>query len=181
MVKYIALLRGINVSGQKIIKMADLQNLFKSLNFSNVRTYIQSGNIVFKTSIKSKSTIKTKIEEAIKNSYNFSVNTLIKQKEEIEDIITKDPFRKIKDLDYSKVYVTFLHSFPEKSLIELLAEYKSKNDKFIIMDEQIYLYCPDGFGRTKFTNNFFENKLKISATTRNWKTINKLVEITNEI
>lgn len=178
---YICLLRGINVSGQKIIKMDDLRNLFNKLNYSNVKTYIQSGNIIFNSEQKNKSTLLKTIREGIQERYNFSVEVLIKQKTDFENIVKNNPFKKDKNIDYKKVYISLLYSNPEISLINKINEYPSNNDVFIIKDNIIYVYCPGGYGKSKLSNNFFENKLKVFSTTRNWNTVNKLMEIANEI
>jgi len=159
----IALLRGINISGQKKIAMNDLKKVFESLKLKNVQTYIQSGNVLFEGTIDAK-TIEKKIQEV----FGFQVTVFLRSKEELRKVIAKNPFAG-KDPNY--LYVTFLSDTP-KETPEIT---KDKAEEFIISGKEVYLYCPKGYGRTKLNNNLFERKLKLQATTRNWKTINKLV------
>jgi uncharacterized protein (DUF1697 family) len=175
---YISLLRGINVSGQKKILMADLKVLYETLKFKGVVTYIQSGNVIFKTDKKeSNQNLAKKIEQSIFKKYNFNVPLIVRSTSEIENIISNNPFLKDSNIDIDKLHVTFLSETPEKEKLISIVQFDYPPDKFIIIDQEVFLYCPDRYGETKLSNMFFENKLKVSATTRNWKTVNKLVEM----
>ena len=88
----------------------------------------------------------------------------------------RDRFLTDRNEDIKKLHVTFLETLPDKSLVKALLDFTSNNDEFIIKDKEIYVFCPDGYGRTKINNNFFERKLKVGATTRNWNSINKLYD-----
>ncbi len=167
---YIAILRGINVSGSKKLPMAELRTLLTSLDFTEVQTYIQSGNVVFKSSEKNQEKLGSQIAEAIKKQYDYDVPVLVKTIEEWKTAIANNPFT---ETDISKQGITFLATIPEATTIEI----DSKDDRFKIISSEIYLDCPGGFGRTKLTNNFFERKLNTQATTRNWKTIYKLLHL----
>jgi len=180
MEKYISILRGINVSGQKKIKMEDLMLLYEALNFTNIKTYIQSGNIVFCSSSKNQKEIGQKIEEKIFKEYNFYVPVIVLLQDKLKEIISNNPFINNNEVDISKLYITILKSLPGKSWVIKLLDFECGDDQFIIEGNTVYLFCPNGYGRTKLTNNFFENKLKVTATTRNWKTINKLFKIAYE-
>ena len=172
---FIAMLRGINVSGQKKIKMADLQKLFESLGFQNVQTYIQSGNVVFESK-ESPQTIVKLIEEKIKDQYGWEVPVIVREKEELKKVSKSNPF--IKEGKYpDRLYVTFLGKKPSVENLKKLDGVKYSPEEFILEGTNIYFYAPNGYGRAKMNNNFFENKLKVTATTRNWKTVNKLVEM----
>ena len=173
MTTYISLLRGINVSGHKPIGMEELRYLYKSLGFSNVQSYIQSGNVIFSSEESSISTLVTIIQKAINDSFGFEVVVIIRTKEELNKIIENTPYSK---QDISKLHVTFLSDSPKSIPIE---EMKNDIDTFLISGTEIYLFCPSGYGRTKLSNNFFEKKLKVNATTRNWKTVMKLFEMGN--
>lgn len=176
--KYIALLRGINVSGQKKILMKDLQKLYEDLSFTNVVTYIQSGNVIFDSKEKSKEKIKTKIEKAIEKMYGFDVIVFVCEPDFINKAIAKNPYVKRKDFDPKKMYVSILSGEPEKSKIQELEKVKSGDDEFTIIKDVIYLYLVGGAGKTKFSNTIIENKLKLDATTRNWNSINEIYQIT---
>ncbi len=175
---FISILRGINVSGQKKILMADLKVLYEGLHFKEVSTYIQSGNVVFKTATKLPDIkLAQKIEQAIYGKYNFEVPVIIRSKEEIGKIIATNPFVKEKNIDLKKLHVTFLSEFPKKENIEIVNKSDFSPDQFIIEGKEIYLHTPCGYGNTKLSNTFFEKKLKTKATTRNWNTVNKLSEM----
>lgn len=176
---YIALLRGINVSGQKLIKMTELKELFEKQGFQNVLTYIQSGNAIFYSKEKSSDTIKKIISNSIKQEFGFDVGVLVITPDIIEYVLKNNPFiKKNKGLD--KLYVTFLSKQPSAENIKKLNSIDYSPEEYIINGKLVYLYVPNGYGKAKLNNNFFENKLKVEATTRNWKTINKLWELSNK-
>lgn len=177
MESYIAILRGINVSGQKKIKMEDLRQLLAELNFHDIQTYIQSGNVIFEHKKSDPLELAGQIAHQISDKYSFEVPVIVKTAAELEHVLHNNPFLKDRQEDESKLHVTFLSEIPKQELLNKIKELDHKPDEFIISDKAIYLFCPNGYGRTKLTNNFFENKLKVTATTRNWKTVNKLVEI----
>ena len=177
---YIAILRGINVSGQKKIKMQDLHEQLKNLNFYNTRTYIQSGNIIFESEENNSDKIKNSIENCIQDGFGFDIPVIIRTKGEFKEIIDRNPFMKRPQIKLDKLHVTFLSNIPE---LDKLSDLKNVNflpDEFVISGKEVYIYCPDGYGKTKLNNTFFEKKLAQNATTRNWKTVNKLLEITNQ-
>ena len=176
--KYISLLRGINVSGQKKILMQDLKSLFENLEFKNVITYIQSGNVIFDSPEKNKDALKNKIEIAINQHYKFKVPTEIRTHVEIQNIIKNCPF---KSIDFpengTKILVSFLSATPSKTHVKDLEQFVISPEKLIIKNKEAYLYCPNGYGKSKLTNNFLEKKLAVKATTRNWKSIQKIREL----
>ena len=179
---FISILRGINVSGQKQIKMADLKALYETLNLKQVTTYIQSGNVVFSSNKKiSTKVVETEIESAIKKHYGFDVPVLLRSHTEWKTTIKNNPFAKDADKDVSKMHVVYLANKPDLSSIEKLENAKQVSEEFQITGNQVYLYCPNGYGKTKLSNNFLEKVLKTTATTRNWKTVNKLQEIADGI
>jgi uncharacterized protein (DUF1697 family) len=178
---FISMLRGINVSGQKKIQMSDLKALFEGLKFKDVITYIQSGNVIFKTKQTPDKDLSRKIEVAILTKYGFEVPVIIRTADEMQKSISANPFITQDGIDTEKLYVTFLSAKPEPGNLEKLLSIDCSPEKFIVINKEIYLYCPAGYGSTKLSNNFFENKLKLKATTRNLKTVNKLLSISNEM
>ena len=174
--KYISLLRGINISGQKLIKMPVLIDLYKSIGFQNVETYLQSGNVLFNSDITDRKEIAGIIEEGIKYKFGYDVSVLIKIGINLKKIIKNNPFLK-NNADTVKFYITMLFEKPEKELLESIMNFQSGKDEFHINEDIIYINCPDGYGRTKINNNFFEKKLKVTATTRNWNTVNMLLKM----
>ena len=175
---YISILRGINVSGQKKIKMADLKLLYESLGFENVVTYIQSGNVLFDTKSKSKTDLKSTIEAAIEKQFKFHVPVTLRTKTDFEKIIKNLPFKSIDvEKDGTIVLVTFLSEKPSKIKLSDIQQYVKPPEKLVVNDKEVYLYCPNGYGKSKLSNNFIENKLSVEATTRNWKSIHKIAEL----
>ncbi len=177
---YISILRGINVSGQKMIKMEELATLYKSLHFENVKTYIQSGNVVFQANQTDVHDLAKQIEERISERFGFQVPVMVKEKNEIASVLQNNPFIKSKE-DVSRLHVTFLSNEPNQTNIDKIKQAQYEPDEYFILGSVVYLFCPNGYGNTKLTNNFFENKLKVTATTRNWKTVNELMNMANTL
>ena len=170
---FIAILRGINVSGQKKINMAELRQELSNKGLADIQTYIQSGNIVFTSKMEVHQLVDI-IRSSIMNNFGFEVPTLIIPASRWHLIIDENPLHNI---DIDKLHVTFLAQLPEKQLVDALPLSPNPNEKYRIVGDVVYVYCPDGYGRTKINNMFFERKLKSIATTRNWKTCLKLKEM----
>lgn len=175
--KFVALLRGINVSGQKKIKMSDLKILFEDLSFKNVETYIQSGNVLFKSSIANEKNINNKIVKGIADKFGYQVQVIIKTPDELGFALKNSPFLKSKTKDVEKIYFTFLSEVPSQEKIQKLKEVDSSSEEYVLDGTTIYLFFPSGYGKAKMNNNFFEKKLNVFATTRNYKTVKALFEI----
>ena len=176
--KYVALIRGINVGRKNRIKMAELVNSLDSTGFNNIKTYLQSGNIIFEDKTFDISKIASVIENTINQTFGFSVNVIIRNEDELESIIESNPFINEPDIEFDKLYVTFLEKIPDKEHILNLDIKKGENEKLDFKGKEIYLYLPNGYSKTKLTNDIFEKKLNITTTTRNWKTVCKLLELT---
>lgn len=176
---YIALLRGINVSGQKKIKMADLKQTLENSGLQNVKTYIQSGNIVFDSEITETDMLQDKIHNAILNDFTFEVPVLVKISSQLEMILTANPFTD--EVEENRLYFVLLEKPPEQSLVDEFNEVNFVNEDFSITKACVYLCCKNGYGNAKLNNNLIERKLKVQATTRNLKTMQKLVEMTKEV
>ena len=174
---YIALLRGINVSGQKMIKMADLKSLLEKQSFSNIQTYLQSGNVVLESNLEDKHEISSIIQSAINQSYGFDVPTLVLTTTELEMIVHHPPFLQQDELNPAYFHVTFLGSHPKDIDEEVISAKRSATEQISFSPQAIYLYCPDGYGKTKLHNGFLEKQTKVIATTRNWKTCLQLMKL----
>ena len=176
--KYISILRGINVGGRKKIKMYDLKVLYENHGFKDVSTYIQSGNVIFTSTDNNKSTIKSKLESAITQEYGFDVPIYMCTQEEMKNIFENSPFLESQDeKNGTKILVTFLSSTPTQTDIDNVMACVNEPEKLFIAKDIVYLYCPNGYGKSKLSNNFLESKLKVTATTRNWKTVKKLCDM----
>jgi uncharacterized protein (DUF1697 family) len=177
---FISMLRGINVSGQKKIRMAELSDLYKSLNLVDVETYVQSGNVVFNSTEGDAAKLSELIEAQIEKVFGYAVPAFIRDASYFQHIIDGNPFLKEKNEDPAKLYVTFLYSVPSESRLSDLAIPTGEAAEFAIGDKEVFLFCPNGYGRTKLSNNFFERKLDVPATTRNWKTVSALYKMASE-
>ena len=179
MTTFIALLRGTNVGGYNKIKMAALKQLFVEIGYNDVVTYIQSGNVVFKSNKTSISEIETQIKSAINNHFNYTINVLVISKNELELIFQSNPFLKTKIIDIKALYAILLKNSFTNDKINLLEPYLTNNEKINIVGNCVYIKYPKGAGNSKLTINIIEKKLKTNATSRNWNTITKLVELSN--
>lgn len=189
---YISLLRGINVSGQNRIRMPELKGLYESLNLTNVVTYIQSGNVIFDCTEDDPALLAKAIEEELERSFGLSVQVLLRDNEQLQQIIDNNPFVNQRNEDAEKLHVTFLAEEPSEEGLRFLRSTGGDcfarerlattpdTDEFVINDQEIYLFCPNGYGKTKLSNSFFERKSGVAATTRNWRTVNTLYVMVNQ-
>jgi uncharacterized protein (DUF1697 family) len=171
---YIALLRGINVSGHNMIKMAELKQLFAELGFLDIQTYLQSGNIVFKADKSTIDKIGSKIETEILSRFGLTIPVIVLEKDTLNSIRNCCPFS-TGNIDQFAVYITFPSGKTDIQALTELDFPKAAGEEVVFTENAVYLYLPGGYGTTKLNNNFFEKKLKITATTRNWKTVNELL------
>ena len=171
---YIALLRGINVSGHKKILMADLKVLFEEQGFKNVQTYIQSGNVIFFSENKTK--LDQKISEAILKKYGWEVPVLVITPSEIKTILDHCPFLGEKK---EKSYFVLLQSMPSSENVSITNSISYPNEEFVITNTCVYLYSELGAAKAKLSTNFFERKLKVKATARNYRTMMKLTSLSS--
>ena len=169
---YISLLRGINVSGQKRILMADLKELYEKLGFSDVKTYIQSGNVVFNFDKTSATKLQQLIFDKIQSKYGFEVPNLILNPAEVEKALLKNPYQHVE-----KPYFTFLAVQPLEENINELNKHSFENEFYELKEKVIYSHFPNGVGKAKMTLSFFEKKLKVKGTARNLNTTKKLLEM----
>ena len=172
--KYLAILRGINVGGHRKILMADLKVLFTTLGFENISTYIQSGNVFFETN-KERKDIENSIVKGIEDTFGFKVPVIIIQVEELKAIKSKNPY--VENNGVEKLHVTFLNEKPSKEIVDEINGMDFTPDKFSVIERLVFLNIEGKYHKSKLSNNFFEKKLGVVATTRNWKTINKLIEL----
>jgi uncharacterized protein (DUF1697 family) len=172
---YVALLRSVNVGGRKV-NMKQLAALFEGLGYDDVVTYIQSGNVVFSTGSRSANAVARAIEAGIERELGIDVSTLVRSKAELARILRTNPFLRTK-ADPAKLHVTFLAAKPSAASVRKAGELDRGSDEFRVVGREVYLHCPNGYGTTKINNTFFERKLETVATTRNWNTVNRLVEL----
>jgi uncharacterized protein (DUF1697 family) len=174
---YIALLRGINVGGKNIIKMVDLKKAFEAIGLCEVKTYIQSGNVLFKSN-EEEEPLRKKIEHAIEAAFGFSVTVVLRTAAELEWIISNCPFseEEISEAEISTeaecLYVSLLTQTPLQEKFQILDSYTSESDVYRILGREVFLLFRHSIRNSKLANNL--HKLDVPATVRNWKTINRL-------
>jgi uncharacterized protein (DUF1697 family) len=174
---YISMLRGINVSGQKLMKMEVLKRLYEALGFENVITYLQSGNVVFESESRNSTLLKQLLSDKIKDDFGYEVAVFVMTIEQLCKIIERNPLVYGIGKEVSSMYITFLSPDPDMTGKKDIEVKKQEGEDIIFSNEAVYLYCPNGYGSTKLTNKLIESKLNVDATTRNWKTVNALLEI----
>jgi uncharacterized protein (DUF1697 family) len=174
MPRYAAMLRGINVGGHKRIAMADLRRLFEGLGAENVQTYVQSGNVVFDSATANPAELARRIREAIQADLGHDIAVLLRTHAEMAAVASTRPFGSDDD---AHLYVTFLADVPEPSRARALDAAAFAPDEFEIRGAEAYLHFPNGYGNSKLTNEWFEKRLGVAATTRNWRTVNALAQL----
>jgi uncharacterized protein (DUF1697 family) len=172
---YVALLRGINLGARNKISMAELRELVGGLDAEDVTTYLQSGNVVFKTAMPARE-IAGAIEAAIDRDLGLDVAVLLRTPAQLAALVDRNPFTE-RARDAKELHVTFLADRPQAASVERLDPRRSEPDEFRVVGREVYLRCPKGYGRSKLTNAYFEKQLALVATTRNWNTVTKLAEL----
>ncbi len=180
---YISILRGINVSGQKMIKMESLRELYSGMGFQRIQTYIQSGNVVFQTDDADVDvdSLQVNIQNNISEIFGFDVPVMVFEFDHFKDMLIQNPFLNDSEKEVNHLHVTFLSAIPETERVAKMDELEYQNDRYQLIDKAVFLYCPNNYGNTKLSNNFLETKLKVKATTRNWKTSQELIRIAEAI
>lgn len=178
---YISILRGVNVSGHRLVKMDALRKSYEGLGFQNVTTYKQSGNLVFTARGFEINELKQTVSEQIEKDFGFIVPVIVLTINKLKGIVDNNPFLKDSSKDVAFLHATFLASKPVNYNQKDIEDKRQNGEDIIFTDNVVYLYCPNGYGRTKLTNSFLETKLKVSATTRNWKTTSELLIIAQQI
>jgi uncharacterized protein (DUF1697 family) len=171
---YIAMLRGINVGGHKRIKMDKLRSSFEAMGFESVKTYIQSGNVVFKTKKISPAMLSKKIEEKILSDFGFAVSVITRSSDEIETAIGDNPFLREPGIDPEKLHVMFLSASPSPAALQQLIALTAKPDRCHCTGKEIYFYFPNGVSQSVLMKKPVDRILAVVTTTRNWKTVNTL-------
>jgi len=180
--RFIAILRGINVGTGRKVPMADLKTLCESLGLKNVQTYIQSGNLVFELAKPEPILeLETRLQKVFSETFGFEIPVLIRTAEEWAESIAQNPFLKIENVDIDRLHLTCLKELPSPELVEKINAFQHLHDRYEIIGREVFIFCAAGYGTSKLVNSFFESKLKTPGTTRNWKTVMKLNEMVNSI
>jgi uncharacterized protein (DUF1697 family) len=180
---HVALLRGINVGGKNIVSMADLAAIFADAGAADVRTYIQSGNVVFAATAGAANNIPRLVSEALAKQFKLRVPVIVRAAPDLARVAAKNPFLaagEILDPADRSLHVMFLADEPQRPHLAALDPKRSPGDLFEVRGREIYLKLPGGAGKTRLTNAYFDSTLKTISTGRNWRTVMKLVEMAKE-
>ena len=176
---YISMLRGINVGGHKRIKMDQLRKSFEALGFEQVKTYIQSGNVVFTTG-KTSPALSKRIEERIVKDFGFSASVITRTADEMSKMIAENPFLQQRGIDPAKLHVMFLSEPPTPAALKELAEVTVAPEQCQCSAREIYFYLPNGVSKSVLWNSPVDRILAVVTTTRNWRTVNTLHRMCQE-
>lgn len=177
---YVALLRGINLAGNKMVAMSDLRELLSSLGFEDPRSLMQSGNLVFRAGKRSTARLEALLEKEIETRLGVDVDLFLRSPEEWRSVIARNPFPEEAKRDPSHLLVMFLRDAPDRASVKNLANAIVGRETVSVKGREAYVVYPDGVGRSKLTSNLIEKKLGTRATGRNWNTVLKLAELTKE-
>lgn len=176
MIRYVALLRGINVSGQKNITMEDLRDFFAIPGLHNISSYIQTGNVLFDSEETNEELLTLTLEKQLEGKLGYKVNVILRSLQNLRDVIENNPYEHIKTEEKPSLYVTFLSEIPAFDVRGSLGVYSNDAEYARVVNKEVYVVSPN-YGKTCFSNTFIEKKLGVVATTRNWNTVNKLVHL----
>lgn len=177
MTRWIALLRGINVSGKNAIRMAALQSSFERLGYKNVRTYLQSGNVVFDAKTSDTEKFSAKITAAIAQDFGLDVAVGVVSAQTLSRIVESNPFPLISTSDVTLYHATFLQQAVSAKQFAAVKLPAATGEQAKLLGNVVYLHCPHGYGNTKLNNHYFEKALGVTATTRNWRTVLALQQL----
>jgi len=174
--RFVALLRSVNVAGHGRLAMNELRASVEALGFTDVTTYIQTGNVLFKADSKSEKGIATTIEQRLAEDFGDSPAVLVRSVAEFRRVGSSSPYAKA-GADPARHHVTFLATVPTKAALDALTLPPSGRDELVVDGKEIYVHTPDGYAGTKYTGTFLERRLGVVSTTRNWNTVTKLSEL----
>jgi uncharacterized protein (DUF1697 family) len=177
----VSMLRGINVGGHNKVNMGDLRSLYESLGLQDAQTYVQSGNVVFRTKERNLAVLAKRIEEAIERRFGFRVDVIVRTASELRDVIARNPFAKRRAVDPGKLLVTFLANHPSVQARDQVLKINTDPEELHIDGREVYIYFPNGMGSSKLSWPTIGKKLGTTGTGRNWNSVTKLLEIAEQL
>lgn len=174
--KYVAFLRGINVGGKNKVKMETLREVCVGIDFENVKTYINSGNVIFETKKTDNLKLAEKLGEAIEKEFGFKIKVIVREFGEIEEIVKNNPFAGQFEND-KDVHVFFLDEEMPKDKAELLLSNNNENEQYFVRNREIFCHLKVSVLDSLMGKDYIAKKLKVSSTARNWRTVNKILEL----
>jgi len=179
MTVYVSMLRGVNVGGSGLVKMEPLREAYESIGLADVRTLLQSGNVLFRSSLTDRERLVKRIMQEIERRFDLQVEVVLRTLAEVASIVDRGPVLSPR-ADKSKLLVMFLSAVPDAAAQAALRKWhkdKELKELLELRGPEIYLYYPEGVGRSKLTGAVIESKLDTAGTARNWNTLLKLVEV----
>ena len=177
----IAMLRGVNVGGHNKIKMEELRALCKTLKLRDPCTYVQSGNVIFATDESDMSALAKRLQKAIEGRFGFLPDVVLRTAAEMRETIARNPFAKGRDIEPSKLLVSFLASEPGQAARDEALKIKTEPEELRIHGREAYIYFPNGMARPKMSWPAIERVLKTRGTGRNWNSVTKMLEIAERL
>jgi len=177
----ISMLRAVNVGGRSQIKMEALRALYSSLKFENPQTYVQSGNVIFKTNERDLALIAKRIQQSIEKKFTCRPEVILRTAAELRSVIAKNPFAKRANIEPNKLLVTFLASDPGNEARENLRKQKFAPEELHVADRELYIYFPNGIGKSRLPWPRLDKILQTSGTGRNWNSVTKMLEIAEKL
>lgn len=173
---FISMLRGVNVGGHNVIKMDALRELYASLKFEEPKTFIQSGNVIFRTGTADEGALAKKIQASIEKEFDIRPEVFLRSAADLRKIIAANPFAKRKDVEPNKLHVSFLAEKPSSDVQKKLLAIEGIPEELHLVGRDLFIYFPDGAGRSKLIP-VLDRILKTSATARNWNSVNKMLAL----
>jgi len=177
----ISMLRGVNVGGRNKIKMEALRALYESVKLHDAQTYVQSGNVIFRTDERDLLRLAMRIEDGIEKKFGFCPDVILRTAAEMRDVIARNPFAKRRGIEPGKLLVSFLVSDPGEEGREKLRQMNCDPEELRIEGREVYIYFPNGMGRSKLPWARLHKILKTPATGRNWNSVTKMLEMAEKL
>ena len=177
----IAMLRGVNVGGHNKIRMEALRALCTKLKLRDACTYVQSGNVIFRTDERDLASLAKRLQNAIEHDFSFRPDIVLRTSAELRDVIARNPFAKRRDIEPSRLLVTFLASVPGPEARDKAAKIKTEPEELRMERREVYIYFPNGMARPKMSWPTIERTLQTSGTGRNWNSVTKMLEIAEKL
>ncbi len=177
----ISMLRGVNVGGHNKIKMEALRALYESMKLRDAQTYVQSGNVIFRTDERDIPRLAKRIEDGIERNFGFRPNVILRTAAEMREVVARNPFAKRRGIEPRKLLVSFLASDPREEAREKVRQMKCDPEELRIEGRELYIYFPNGIGRSKLSLARLEKTLKTPGTGRNWNSVTKVLEMAEKL
>jgi uncharacterized protein (DUF1697 family) len=173
----VSMLRGVNLGPHNRVKMEDLRTLYASLKLREPQTYVQSGNVIFRTDEWDLIKLAKRLEVAIEKKFGFRTDVVLRSSAELRDVVARNPFAKRRGIEPNKLLVTFLTSDPSEEARVMVRAIKCAPDELFIEGREAYIYFPNGLGRPTLSWSMIPKTLKVSGTGRNWNSVTKMLEL----